>query len=95
MLYDTIPHYRSTPVDSAPIVVYGTQWCGMTQMIRRYLDRSGIPYQYIDLDYNSEARTQLKWLTGGYVSHPTVYINGQILVEPTLNELKWAITSGY
>jgi mycoredoxin len=63
----------------------------MTQMVRRYLDRSGIPYRYVDLDLNPGARAQLQWLTGGYASHPTVYINGQVLVEPTLGELKWAV----
>jgi hypothetical protein len=34
--------FRAAPV-SAPVVVYGTRWCGASQMVRRYLDRLGIP----------------------------------------------------
>jgi hypothetical protein len=28
---------------------------------------------------------------GGYASHPTLQIGGDILVEPTMEELKWAL----
>lgn len=92
MLYSTLSdHDRMEAPVSAPITVYGTQWCGMTQMVRRYLDRSGIPYQFLDLDLDQNAKTQLQWLTGGRASHPTVLINGQVLIEPTLNELKLAL----
>ncbi|GIW11515.1 MAG: hypothetical protein KatS3mg061_2572 [Dehalococcoidia bacterium] len=37
------------------------------------------------------AAAQLRWLTGGYVSHPTVAVAGEILVEPSLAELDWAL----
>jgi mycoredoxin len=87
---------RIGPSTAGTVVVYGTQWCGMTQMVRRFLDRAGIPYQYIDLDYSPGAKNQLRWLTGGYASHPTVYIDGQVLIEPGIDELKWAVAeAGY
>ncbi len=91
MIEDITGRNRKAVPLTAPIVVYGTQWCGMTQIIRRYLDRSGIPYLYVDLDTNPTGRSQLQWLTGGFLSHPTVYINGQVLVEPTVNEVSWAV----
>jgi mycoredoxin len=74
-----------------PIVVYGTSWCAASQMVRRYLDRLGVPYRYVDLEYDPAAAARLRWLTGGTVSHPTVYVGGEYLVEPTLNELAWAL----
>ncbi len=88
--------YRSygrpyAPAD-IPVVVYGTRWCAATQMVRRYLERVGLPYRYVDLDMDPRAARQLRWWTGGTVSHPTVYLNGEVLVEPTLRELDWAIT---
>jgi mycoredoxin len=61
-------------------------------MVRRHLDRLGIPYEYVDLDQSPEAVTQLKWLTGGYASHPTVVVAGEVLVEPSLRELDWALS---
>lgn len=34
---------------------------------------------------------ELRWLTGGYAYHPTVVINGEVLVEPSLRELEWIL----
>jgi hypothetical protein len=47
------PWYSPNPVidrSYAPVVVYGTSWCAASQMVRRYLDRLGIPYVYRDLE---------------------------------------------
>lgn len=76
----------------APVVVYGTRWCAASQLVRRYLDRLGIPYRYVDLEATPEAAAQLRWLTGGYASHPTVSVAGEILIEPSLSELEWALS---
>jgi mycoredoxin len=70
------------------VVVYGTRWCAATQFVRRYLDRQGVTYTYRDLDSDPEAAKQVRWWTGGYLSHPTVQIGGDILVEPMSNELQ-------
>jgi mycoredoxin len=72
-------------------VVYGTQWCGQTQLVRRYLERVGVPYEYVDLERHPEAVDRLRWWTGGSASHPTVYIGGEVLVEPTTRELDRAL----
>lgn len=81
---------RSAPV-AAPVVVYGTRWCAASQMVRRHLDRLGVPYRYVDLEWDDGAASRVAWLTGGYVSHPTVSVAGEVLVEPTLGELEWAL----
>jgi mycoredoxin len=77
----------------APVTVYGTRWCAATQQVRRLLDRYGIPYEYRDLETDPYAARQVRWWTGGYESHPTVQIGGDILVEPTPRELQWALAS--
>lgn len=90
------PYGRYVAPPEIPVIVYGTRWCAMTQMVRRYLDRMGIPYRYVDLDRNPQAVSQLQWLTGGYANHPTIYIGGEVLIEPSVNELRWALArSGY
>jgi mycoredoxin len=81
---------RSAPV-RAPVVVYGTRWCAATQMVRRYLDRMGIPYRFVDLDTDRVAAAQVRWVAGGTLSHPTVSVAGQVLVQPSLEELNWAL----
>jgi mycoredoxin len=85
------PFGRRLAPPRIPIVVYGTRWCAQTQMVRRFMERLGIPYEYADLESDPEAVRRLKWLTGGTASHPTVYIGGEWLVEPTMRELEWAL----
>ena len=73
------------------ITVYGRPGCAISQMVRRWLDRRGIPYQYVDGERNRDARRRLEWLTGGRVRSPTVVIGNDVLVQPTIQELEWAI----
>jgi mycoredoxin len=76
----------------APVVdLYATRWCGHSQQVRRFLERMGIPYRYIDLETNPDAVRRLQWLTGGSASHPTVVIGDEVLVEPSLAELQEAL----
>ncbi len=82
---------RSTPAVTAPeteVVVYGTRWCAATQKARRYLDRIGVPYTFRDMDQDPSATERVKWWTGGYASHPTIQVGGDILVEPDMQELE-------
>jgi len=71
----------------AQVEVFGTNWCADTQKVRRYLDRQGIPYVYHNMEREQAATRQVQWWTGGTLSHPTIQVGGQILVEPSLNEL--------
>jgi len=75
----------------APVVVYGTIWCAATQAVRRHLERHGVPYRYVDIECDPAAAARLRWTTGGYLSHPTVSVAGEVLVEPSLDELDWAL----
>ena len=76
---------------TTPVVVYGTNWCAATRMVRRHLDRLGVPYVFRDMEYDLAAARQVKWWTGGSLSHPTVQVGGQVLVEPSLDELDWTL----
>ena len=70
------------------VVVYGTRWCAATQYVRRYLDRNNIEHTFRDIDRDPEAAEKVRWWTGGYLSHPTVKIASDILVEPLSNEIQ-------
>jgi mycoredoxin len=84
------PYGRRVAPPDIP-VVYGTRWCAATQQVRRQLERLGVPYEYVDLDQRPDAVNQLRWWTGGSASHPTVYVAGEVLVEPNPRELNWAL----
>ena len=70
------------------VVVYGTRWCAATQYVRRFLDRHNVDHTFRDMDRDKEAADQVRWWTGGYLSHPTVKIVNDILVEPLSNEIQ-------
>jgi mycoredoxin len=74
------------------VVVYGRPWCALSQMVRRYLDRAGVPYEYVDLDLHPEVEARLGWMTGGRVRTPTVDLGGEVFVQPSIRELEWALT---
>ena len=60
-------------------------------MVRRHLDRLGVPYRYVDLEADPRAAAEVRWLTGGDVSHPTVNVGGEVLIEPNMTKLDWAL----
>jgi mycoredoxin len=78
-------------IGGEPVTVYGTRWCAATQRVRRHLRRLGVPHQYVDLEQHPTSADRLRWLTGGYASHPTVVIGGEVLIEPSLPELEDAL----
>ncbi len=89
MLHQPYTDLRSSTRNSAlPVEVYGTNWCAATQMVRRFLDKLGIPYIYHNMDVDANAARQVRWWTGGYQSHPTIQVGGNVLVEPSLEELR-------
>lgn len=74
-----------------PVVVYGNRWCGITQIVRRYLERQGVPYRYVDLDLHPEAERRLRWMAGGDLRNPVVYIDGEWIEQPSVRELAWLL----
>lgn len=81
---------RPSP-DGKRVDVYGTSWCAASQTVRRLLDRLGVRYVYYDMEKDPQALQRVQWWSGGHPSHPTVQIMGEILIEPTLDELEWAL----
>ena len=81
------PPRTTTP----PLTIFGRRWCGISQMIRRYLDRAGIPYEYVDLDQDSRAEEQLQWITGGRPRTPMVRLGDEWLVQPSVQQLSRAL----
>ena len=69
-------------------VIYGTEWCGDCVRSKKLLDANDIPYKWIDVDYNKEAKEKAAELNQGRCRVPTiVFSDGSILVEPSDEEL--------
>lgn len=70
------------------IIMYGTNWCYETRRARAVFDQNNIPYDYIDIDLDMEARKYVESVNRGYRSVPTIlFPDGSILVEPSSSEL--------
>jgi mycoredoxin len=79
---------NSDQESNVSVVVYGTRWCAATQYVRRFLDRNDVSHAFRDLDRDPEAADQVRFWTGGYLSHPIIKIDSDILVEPLSNEIQ-------
>jgi mycoredoxin len=89
--------YQPVEADSPPIwrgdglwpriVVYGTYWCQDTVRSRNLLNRRGIPYTFVDIEVDPDAAQRVMGWNGGYLSTPTLDIDGRIVTEPSDEEL--------
>lgn len=70
------------------IKLYGTSWCGGTRRARRIFDDNKIPYKWIDIDEDRDARDFVEKTNNGFRSVPTIiFPDGSKLVEPDDAEL--------
>jgi mycoredoxin len=76
-----------------PITMYTTGWCGHCRRLKRQLDDAGITVDMVDIDLDENARhaTRIEARTGGYRVVPTVEIDGALLVNPTLGQVRAAL----
>ncbi len=89
--------YQAAKVESPPvreegsawphIVVYGTHWCQDTVRTRGFLNRRGIPYTLIDVEEDRDAAQRVLDWNRGYLSTPTLDIEGRIVTEPSDEEM--------
>lgn len=71
----------------ADIKVYGADWCPLTKNTIAHLKAINVQFQYINIDRD---RTAAKWVAeqnNGKEIKPTLDIDGQVLSEPTDDEL--------
>ena len=77
------------------IIIYGTDWCWDCRRARRFFDRLGIPYQWINIDQDREGEQFVLETNRGNRSVPTILLpGGSILVEPSNRELDQHFAQG-
>jgi thioredoxin reductase (NADPH) len=89
VLDDLIGDWEATatvPYDG--IRVAGTLWSAGSHTIKHFLARSQIPYQFLDIERDAEARAMVEQSGEDSYRLPVVFFpDGSALVEPTLTEL--------
>ena len=75
----------------ARIRVYGFDWCEDTHRTREHLDSVGVAYDYINLDHDKTAEAWVTAQNNGKRKTPTVDFGGNILIEPTNDQVDGAL----
>lgn len=72
------------------VTVYGADWCGDCRRAKRFLDATGTPYRYVDLELDPAAQQLVD--DAGYRAIPVIVTpGGEVLVEPSNDQLAQAI----
>lgn len=72
------------------VTVYGADWCGDCRRAKRFLEATGTPYRYVDLELDGVAQQLVD--DAGYRAIPVIVTPaGVILVEPSNDELAAAL----
>lgn len=89
ILDDLISDWEATatvPYDG--IRVAGTLWSAGSHQIKDFLARSQIPYQFLDIERDAEARAQVEQVDEATYRLPVVFFpDGSTLIEPSLTEV--------
>jgi thioredoxin reductase (NADPH) len=68
--------------------VAGARWSRQCYVVKDFLSRNQVPYQWIDIDRDAANRELVEKLTGSVTQLPVVlFSDGSYLVEPTTREL--------
>jgi mycoredoxin len=70
------------------IIVYGTRWCPDCYRARKIFRGRNVPFDYIDINRDVEARKYVEQVNNGNRSVPTIlFPDGDVLVEPSNRSL--------
>jgi len=76
------------PEIKSDIKFYGAHWCPDCRRSRTFLGEHRVPYQYFDVDQDTEAQAYVQQINDNRLIIPTIlFSDGSILVEPSDAEL--------
>ena len=70
------------------IQVYGTDWCRLTCVVREYLTRLRVDYDYFNIDRDATAHDFVVAMHDGRRRFPLVVSEERVLTDPTLADLE-------
>ena len=71
-----------------------TVWCGYCRRLKAQLNRAGIGFREVDIEYDAAAATFVAGVNGGNQTVPTVLLpDGTALTNPTIDQITDAIAA--
>jgi thioredoxin reductase (NADPH) len=89
ILDDLMSDWMNTvPIPYGGIRVVGTLWSAKSHYVKDFLSRSQVPYQWLDLEKDEDAKELLELESSKESRFPTLFFpDGSILVDPDLSTL--------
>ena len=89
VLDDLLSDWISTvPIPYDGIRVVGTLWSAKSHYVKEFLSRCQVPYQWLDIEKNEEAKELLELESGKELRLPTLFFpDGSTLVDPELSTI--------
>ena len=86
VLDDLLSDWAATvPIPYDGIRVAGTLWSANSHTVKDFLARNQIPYQWLDIELDTEARNLVESVSDGQTRLPVVFFpDGKTLVEPSI-----------
>ena len=79
---------NTVPIPYDGIRVVGTLWSAKSHYVKDFLARCQVPYQWLDIEKNEEAKELLEAESSKEIRLPTLFFpDGSILVDPELSTL--------
>lgn len=76
------------------LTMYTTIWCGYCRRLKAQLDRAGIGFREVDIEYDEAAAAFVAGVNGGNQTVPTVLLpDGTALTNPTIDQITDAIAA--
>jgi mycoredoxin len=76
-------------VNSAPLTIYTTSWCGYCHRLKTVLQAAGVSYDEVDIEHDAAAWDFVGSVNGGNRTVPTVrFADGSTLTNPVADEVK-------
>jgi mycoredoxin len=73
---------------SHEIQVYGTDWCGLTFSVRKFLLDARLTHRFYDIDRDHEAERFVVGVHNGQRRFPVVVIHERVVTHPTRAQLQ-------
>lgn len=89
VLDDLLSDWLATvPLPYDGIRVAGTLWSANSHTVKDFLARNQIPYQWLDIELDTEAKNLVEAVGDGQLRLPVVFFpDGNTLIEPTILEV--------
>ena len=77
-----------------PVTMYTTVWCGYCSRLERQMTDAGIAFRKVDIDVERDFGDRIEAAAGGYRTVPTIEVEGELLVNPSIAQVAAAVDGG-